>query len=350
VPRSILIAAVALALATGCRSKPDPIALVRVEPLAIAESQPISQFAMRDMASRGQTVFAALNDTLWISRDRGDTWTGVDFGVNGFPKQHEVAYIDDIFVEDHSVYLATDPGGLLVSRDDGRSWRSFDAETPGFPKSSDVNGVWAKGALIVAATDAGLAISRDAGATWASHDLRPEEELVKSVERVTSDGDRLYASAHPSLHISDDEAKTWTHAGAGFGSPSRLAFAGDRVFVGTWDSGLDIMARRPDGHVANEKQLFSGYAETGAGVSANLVSALHSDGQVVVLVVHGEIKVSFDRGDSWAAVEGPPFSDAPSAKGDAKGVSFLHHDPVDKRLYFVFAGRLYRAELPARAD
>ena len=341
---SLLLVAAALATASGCKDRidGDRVTLAAVERLDIGgRSGPLRPYELRAMTSQGDSVFVALEGDLWLSRNGGHTWTRVPFGVNGFPEDHEVTYIDDIFVDGDSIYLATYPAGLVLSRDRGVHWVRYGAETPGFAPSSDVNGVWAKGALIVAATDKGLAMSRDSGATWTSADLRPDDELVKSVDWVMSDGRRLYASAHPSFHVSDDQGSTWRPAGGEttyLEAPRSLAFAGDLMFLGTWQSGLLIERRKPNGEVTDGKQVFTHYPET-----KNTISAIQVDGQVVILVVDGKMQVSFDRGDTWASVGGPPFSDALSSDG----VTELHYDPVGKRLYFLIDGLLYRAALPA---
>lgn len=123
-----------------------------------------------------------------------------------------------------------------------------------------------------------------------------------------------------------------------------LAFAGDLIFLGTSESGLIIELRQPDGTIATKRQLFTRYPKT-----RDSVSSIQVDGQLVIVVVDGQMKVSFDRGDTWASVRGEPFPDTPApSDGITEGITFLHYHPSDRRVYFVFGGRFYRAGLPAR--
>src|SRR5262249_32141734 len=98
--------------------------------------------------------------------DAGTTWTTTVAGANGYP--NGVISGKGIFVSGTNIYAASYTQGLLLSTDTGTNWTIVTNGTVGFAATANINGVYAVGNTIFAATDSGLSISTDAGTTWST--------------------------------------------------------------------------------------------------------------------------------------------------------------------------------------
>lgn len=167
-----------------------------------------------DMTPDGQKIVAlAYNDRIYISNDRGETWTPVAWaGFSGIEWESVAISADGNTLIASALarplYVSTDGGATWTERAQAGSWR-------GVAMSAD-------GTRMVA-IDQGNAIytSSDAGLTWAAH-REPSNDWYRV---ASSDDGQLLAAAERfggAFVISRDGGATWTPATLG-GAPLTAA-------------------------------------------------------------------------------------------------------------------------------
>ena len=159
--------------------------------------------AVRSVYVVGSTIYAATDAGLAISNNGGTTVTNIFAGqgygvyaVAGSPY--------------NTVYFATHSNGLFISTDGGGSFTLYD-DNDGLGEN-DVNGVFAVGSTIYAATVRGLSISTDISATPPFVNYNVANGLVnRFVNGVHAVGTTVYAATEGGLSITTDGGATFTN-------------------------------------------------------------------------------------------------------------------------------------------
>lgn len=258
------------------------------------------------------------------------------------------------FGPDGAIYVGTIPGGLFESRDNGASWAlnlplwnhdsrggdlfagdgSGETKWFGTPASE---GVFAPGihsivtdprdpsSVMVAVSTAGVIASNDGGRTWSSRNKgmtmehQPDAEAEWGhdphyIERCPGDPDHIWQQNHVGVFYSSDNAATWTKVsapeqGVHFGFPvatddhdGRTAWLvpGKSDMQRVTVDGALFVARTEDGG-KTWTQHRRGLPQQAWDVVYR--HALAQRGGVVAFgSTTGNLYVSDDRGDTWAAV------------------------------------------------
>jgi photosystem II stability/assembly factor-like uncharacterized protein len=148
-----------------------------------------------------EVSFAATEDGLLISRDRGATWSRA---VSSDPSK--AAYYAVRVSKDGKEVVALAASRMSVSRDSGRTWTAqpFASEARGKLHLYDASAE----SLLVGA-DNGMFISRDTGRTWERVNL-PKARIQ---DMAVVPGAWLASSARDGNFISHDQGKTWAQLG-----------------------------------------------------------------------------------------------------------------------------------------
>jgi photosystem II stability/assembly factor-like uncharacterized protein len=168
--------------------------------------------------------YAATNQGLFVSDDRGDSWRAISLTHAGLPADTVVVLPDGVTL------WVVSSGGMLHSGDSGRtwSWRDLPIQSGGVTNLES-----AGGQTLLASSERGLYISRNGGGTWtlAGHGLPaapPEDVAVLGhlwVASMRSGG----------IYISKDLGGDWTRIDStvaeGFFPVISPARAGDSVYV-----------------------------------------------------------------------------------------------------------------------
>jgi photosystem II stability/assembly factor-like uncharacterized protein len=163
---------------------------------------------VNDMAFSGDAWYAAAEEGLFISRDRGMNWSAVPFApaqagaagpvANGSPVRGIRANTSNSYV------WALTQRALKISGDGGKTWiaHKLPVEHP-----SGLHFYMADESTVVLASDRGVFISRDAGDSWRQANL---SEL--SMDDMASVKSAIVVStAKGALFLSRDAGKTWAH-------------------------------------------------------------------------------------------------------------------------------------------
>ena len=199
---------------------------------------------VNDMAFGQDAWYAATDDGLAVSRDRGMNWTTVSLGPakqqpNSATPGMSTAVIRAVRTSNGDSYVwALGARQLQVSGDAGKTWvaRSlpFEPRGPLHLHPSDATSV-------ILASDHGVFVSRDAGASWQQANL---SEL--SIEDLAAVRNTVVVSAaNGGLFVSRDGAKTWGKlegpSAEGTLSALRSREAGNQLVVASSTEGLFVM-------------------------------------------------------------------------------------------------------------
>jgi photosystem II stability/assembly factor-like uncharacterized protein len=194
------------------------------------------------------------------------SWTALKNGLTGFgsDKIYGLAYIGT------NLFAATD-NGLFVSADKGGQWTSSNRGLAAFT----VTALKASGNLLVAGTDNfDVHISTDNGATW-THTTSGLVDLIggtrSNVYDVAIAGNMLFAATDSGVYSSSDNGGHWTLGNN---------ILRDTAVLSLYSNGTILLAGTYTGVFAslNNGQTF---ANAGNGLTAHSISALAANGTTV---------------------------------------------------------------------
>jgi photosystem II stability/assembly factor-like uncharacterized protein len=178
-----------------------------------------------------QRWYAATDQGLFVSSDRGDSWTAIRLAHAGLPADAVVASPDGVTL------WVVSSGGMLYSGDSGGTWnwRDLPIQSGGVTHLQS-----AGGQRLLASSERGLYISPDGGSTWtlAGHGLP-----AAPPEGVAVLGQVWVASMRSGgIYVSKDRGGDWTRVdttiGDGFFPAISAAKLQDSVYVASSTEGI----------------------------------------------------------------------------------------------------------------
>jgi len=288
----------------------------------------------------GSTLAAVTSDGIYVSHDRGDTWSHLDApwswgdydglalvddtlyvatfqglyavrDVSGDPQAPVAVFtpggisnwITAVAGDSGSVYANAWAGGLYVSHDAGATWTHVLFGSGSLPGMlADVHGT------VYTNTYDTVWVSRDRGASWQQW-ADPSPGSID--EGVTAAGNTVYISEwQAGIYATSDDGKSYTQVGV----PDTDAYAvgttaSDRVIAATsWD----VYSTAVRASAAIAQQPFSWDSPGEEGVLNATVTLMSESGDVVYKIRHGffasSVQRSTDGGATWqvvASVRGP---------------------------------------------
>ncbi len=197
---------------------------------------------VNDVSIAGATWFAATEQGLFESRDRGRTWRALRFGPGELPVQSVRASADGRLIR------LVSSRGMVFSDDAGRSWSWHDLplESGGALKLE-----WAGESTLLVAAQAGVYISRDAGRSWSKEQAGLPG--ARAQELLLLPGLWLASMESSGLYASRDAGLSWARvrnksAANGTGNAGEIEFPAlaaaeesQRVFAGSASEGLYLL-------------------------------------------------------------------------------------------------------------
>ena len=197
---------------------------------------------VNDMAFSRDVWYAAAEEGLFVSRDRGMNWSAVPFAPVQPAAAGPVASVSPvraILVGNGNSYVwALTQRQLEISGDGGKTWiaRSLPVQPRGalhFHTAGE--------STVVLASDHGVFTSRDAGESWHQANL-PE----LSMDEMTSVNSAIVvSSAKGALFLSRDSGKTWGHLEGPSGDSSLSALrsreSGNQLVAASTTEGLFVL-------------------------------------------------------------------------------------------------------------
>jgi len=226
-------------------------------------------------AAATSVLYAGTSRGLYCSRDMGKSWRRIfSSGIWG-ARVRSVA-IDP--ADSHVLYMAAGDV-LFCSSDGGRRWRRIlGGEGEIFCVTLDPN----PPTRVLAGTARGIRASSDRGATWSSLDAGRPAGAVRSIQFDSAAAGRLYALSEAGLFHSDDAGKSWNRLWTAFHSET-----GKTEII-------------PDNEAPEEERT----VESGD-------VAIDPASGVLFLGTERGVLVSWDAGNSWAALSSGGFGSPP---------------------------------------
>lgn len=152
------------------------------------------------LIAKGDTLFAAMQNTVYLSADSGTTWTLI---TNGLPPN---VYVDVLATDGSLVFAGTAAHGLYLTSDNGAQWTH--AEIP--LVLENVADILVDGPRIFIGTGDGVFRSTDRGQTWTAANTG----LPGSVNAFALHNSVLFASSSylGKVFLSRDSGEHWATA------------------------------------------------------------------------------------------------------------------------------------------
>lgn len=199
---------------------------------ALHESR-IAPFSLvvNDMAFSSSIWFAATEQGLFASRDKGETWTIYHFAPLDLP-------VNSVRVSpDGRDIRVVSLRGMVFSPDGGQTWSWHDLP---FDSGGALRLDRAADGTLLATAQKGLYISRDAGRTWQKVSSGLPEVPVRDL--ALTDKVWLASMEIGGLYLSRDEARSWTRVegtlAQGFFPVVISAESGDTIYAASSTEGL----------------------------------------------------------------------------------------------------------------
>jgi photosystem II stability/assembly factor-like uncharacterized protein len=197
---------------------------------------------VNEMAFSPDAWYAAAEEGLFVSRDRGRSWSTLPFAPAQATAAGAVANaspVRAIRVGDSNSYVwALTQRELEISGDGGKTWiaRTLPVEHHG-----GLHFYTADESTVVLASDRGVFISRDAGDSWRQANL--SELAMDDMASVKSA--IVVSSAKGGLFVSRDAGKTWGHLEGPSGDSSLSALrsreSGNQLVAASATEGLFVL-------------------------------------------------------------------------------------------------------------
>ncbi|MFQ5729497.1 MAG: WD40/YVTN/BNR-like repeat-containing protein, partial [Waddliaceae bacterium] len=259
----------------------------------------VSALAISPNFADDQTIFAGIyNGGVFKSTDSGKTWKPVNSGLTTL-RVTSLA-ISPGYATDHTVFVGIHPrtslGGVLKSTDGGDTWNPSGPFTPGSVEDLALSPNFVDDQTVFAATD-GMAVmkSTDGGNSWDQRIPGNSSQLWSvAMSPSYSTDSTVFAGALRGIYKSSNGGKSWIRtydvfevSCFGF-SPT---FAQDQtIFAGT----LDGLLKSTDGGLSWAPALLESAAKI-------LLSPDYANDQTLFVATAAGVFKSNDRGDTWEA-------------------------------------------------
>jgi photosystem II stability/assembly factor-like uncharacterized protein len=183
------------------------------------------------VAGNGTDQYAGTYSTgIFVSHDGGENWTHATLPVE------EHFYAMCFFINNTGVYVGTFCGGILFSSDNGHTWTSMNNGLPAVTANTSIVQV---GSKLFLATYGGVYSSGDNGHTWG---IAGNELSSKVIYGLATHGSDLFAATSENgVYMSTNQGKTWFQINDGLPANIRafcIAVNGSWLFVGTDGQGV----------------------------------------------------------------------------------------------------------------
>jgi photosystem II stability/assembly factor-like uncharacterized protein len=183
------------------------------------------------MVSRGNEVFAAAGDGMYVSQSRNAGWTQV-------MKSPGISHFISAIICGDTVLAGTEYDGAFRSLDGGTSWVQINSGL----SNEYVTSFAVVDSYLFAGTSGGVFRSTNWGTSWnkMSEGLGVWSKEVSAL--ASCEGALVAGTSSEGVYRSADYAKTWTHIVAGLTSSANSAWElkafNNIVFLGSWSGGV----------------------------------------------------------------------------------------------------------------
>lgn len=236
----------------------------------------------------GKRLYVAANGGVWMSRNKGETWTLQNKGLPQLPYANLTAAT--MGIQGRTLYVGLTSGGVYASHDFGNSWELVGGGLPADLYPLFIKSMGSK--LYVGSIFAGLWVSEDRGQTWKLITALPSDTFYTALTRYCNT--LLVGTYGNGVYRSDDDGQTWRQFNDGLRDSSLpvddFDVYNNILTVGTDDS---IYRLKADGSGWEEH---TDYATTIKGG----IDYFGRVGRTLYASTYGRgVAVSYDNGETW---------------------------------------------------
>jgi photosystem II stability/assembly factor-like uncharacterized protein len=198
---------------------------------------------VKSLAIQGNNIYAGTHgDGIYLSINNGNSWTP----LNGSPSYlfNQIKYncsINKIAVQENNIYAGTN-NGVYLSRDTGKTWIGVNT---GLPVNNAIYTIAFQGNNIYAGTYQGVYLSSNNGSNWTEiNNGLPVNNL--QVYSLAIQGNNIYAGTHKGIYLSNNNGSDWTAVNNGL--PANTCFVGSLAIQGNnIYAGINLIFNFPNG-------------------------------------------------------------------------------------------------------
>ena len=183
------------------------------------------------VAGNGSNLYAGTYSYgIFVSHDGGVSWTHATLPVK------DEFYAICFYINSSGIFAGTFFGGILFSSDNGQTWTSMSS---GLPAMTAYSSIVQAGSRLFAGSINGVYSSGDNGHTWGSAGSELNGKEITSL--ATNGTDIIAATSANGVYMSKDQGSSWFQINNGFPANTQascVAMNGSWLFVGTNGQGV----------------------------------------------------------------------------------------------------------------
>ena len=182
------------------------------------------------LLSIGTNLYAGtFQDGVFLSTDRGTSWTDMNNGLEGTAKN-----VNELYFDGTALYAGTNGTGLSKSIDGGASWTATSL------KNEMVQTILSVDDALYVGCWSGVYKSTDSGTSWTLINNGLMSKESKEVQTLHSVGSVLYVGTNAGVFTSPDGGANWTPANNGLPPLEvySLHSVGTTLYAGVWQGGV----------------------------------------------------------------------------------------------------------------
>jgi len=197
-----------------------------------SQGVPVDEYStVTCVAGSGSNLYAGTYSYgIYVSHDGGSSWTHATLPVN------DEYYAMCFYINSSGVYAGTFCGGILFSPDNGQTWTSLNS---GLAATTAYSSIVQAGSQLFAGSFTGVYVSGDNGHTWGSAGSELNGKVVTSL--ATNGTDIIAGTSANGVYMSKDQGSSWFQINTGFPANTQascVAMNGQWLFVGTNGQGV----------------------------------------------------------------------------------------------------------------
>jgi photosystem II stability/assembly factor-like uncharacterized protein len=197
-----------------------------------SQGVPVDQYStVTCVAGNGSNLYAGTYSYgIFVSHDGGGSWTHATLPVK------DDYYAMCFYINSSGVYAGTFFGGILFSPDNGQTWTSM---STGLPAMTAYSSIVQVGSQLFASSFQGVFTSGDNGHTWGIAGSELNGKVVYSL--ATNGTDIIAATYENGVYMSKTKGISWFQINSGLPANTRVscvAMTGQWLFVGTSGQGV----------------------------------------------------------------------------------------------------------------
>lgn len=243
---------------------------------------------VKTITSLGEDIFVGTEGSIYLSKDKGVSWTRKDKGLTN-------TLIGSIVSNKTNIFTTSYRNGIFLSTDNGDRWIEKNTGLASdFPMR--ITKIIENNNILYAGTDGdGMYLSSDYGDNWNKRWIPNNSNISNQVVSLVSNDDIIYTGTYSGVYSSFDNGETWEEKNNGLTNKKiKVLYKNfNGIYAGT-ESGLFFSSDQGNKWVENVDPKY-----TKPNIKA---FAINEDNIFIGGSPNGGFRVSRDNGVSWSPI------------------------------------------------